>query len=269
MQHVQAELDQKKLDFEQRMLKCKQKEAELGEKQQKIRDSVMRFEKFVKENDAKRARAIKKERDEINTRRQKELEIISLRAELERLAKKKEDMSSLLERLMVYEKYLDSVIEYEEAFQEIDDILMRNVTLEASNQDLKVYATEGEGRTDRMRVQLAEYTKQMESKMLVFTSKIAGQQKDTDRLRIQNTKLDELQQYRETHAVDKKRDVGEAKMAINNIFHRCKKSGIQAPRSDDQAGVWRMLEYISQRMVDLGDISEMTEDHLTRRQTGR
>ena len=40
----------------------------VAEKQEKIRVNVVRFEKFVKENDAKRARAMKKEKDEIHSR---------------------------------------------------------------------------------------------------------------------------------------------------------------------------------------------------------
>ena len=83
MQEVQSELLRKKREFEQRMRKCNEKEKELAEKQQKIRESVVRFEKFVKENDVKRARALKKERDENNSRKQKEKEIISIRQELQ------------------------------------------------------------------------------------------------------------------------------------------------------------------------------------------
>ena len=87
MQDVQSELLRKKREFEQRMRKCNEKE--LAEKQQKIRESVVHFEKFVKENDVKRARAMKKERDEINACKQKEQEIIALRQELSSRARRR------------------------------------------------------------------------------------------------------------------------------------------------------------------------------------
>ena len=234
---------------------CDQKEAELAVKQKEIRESVVRFEKFVKENDAKKARALKKERDELASKKQKEIEIQSLRQELEQLEGKKEEFSALLDQLIVYEQFLETTLETVEDFQEIDDILMRNATLMASNQDLADVAKSCAEETDEYRQRLASYTKEMESRVLADTSKIARFQKSTDRLKLENTKLDELQQYRERAAVDKKRDLGEALMAIHNIFHRCKKKGIAPLTSESPEELWRVLNYIGQRVQDLGDIA--------------
>ena len=75
----------------------------VAEKQQKIRESVVHFEKFVKENDVKRARAMKKERDEINACKQKEQEIIALRQELQQQSEKKEQITHTLNKLLVYD----------------------------------------------------------------------------------------------------------------------------------------------------------------------
>ena len=65
-----------------RRAQCKEKEVELAEKQDKIRESVIRFEKFVKENDAKRTRALKREKDEISLRTQKEAELRELKSSM-------------------------------------------------------------------------------------------------------------------------------------------------------------------------------------------
>ena len=224
-------------------------------KQQEIRESVVRFEKFVKEKDAKKARALKKERDELASKKQKEIEIQSLRQELEQLEAKKEEFSTLLDKLIVYEQFLETTLETVEDFQEIDDILMRNATLMASNQDLADVTKSCAEETDEYRQRLASYTKEMESRVLADTSKIAQFQKSTDRLKFENTKLDELQQYRERAAVDKKRDLGQALMAIHNIFHRCKKKGIAPLTSESPEELWRVLNYIGQRVQDLGDIA--------------
>ena len=224
-------------------------------KQQEIRESVVRFEKYVKENDAKKARALKKERDELASKKQKELEIQSLRQELEQLQVKKGEFAALLEKLIVYEQFLETTLETVEDFQEIEDILMRNATLVASNQDLADVAKRCAEETDEYRQRLSTYTKEMESRVLADTSKIARFQKSTDQLKLENTKLDELQQYRERAAVDKKRDLGEALMAIHNIFHRCKKKGIAPLTSESPEELWRVLNYIGQRVQDLGDIT--------------
>ncbi|ORY46546.1 hypothetical protein BCR33DRAFT_810483 [Rhizoclosmatium globosum] len=57
MNLVQANLEKKRAEFSKRMEECREKQEELRVKQKQIRDRVTKFEKFLKENDAKRQRA--------------------------------------------------------------------------------------------------------------------------------------------------------------------------------------------------------------------
>lgn len=257
MQDVQSELLRKKREFEQRMRKCNEKEKELAEKQQKIRESVVHFKKFVKENDVKRARAMKKERDEINACKQKEQEIITLRQELQHQSEKKEQITHTLNKLLVYDAYLEKLIEYSEDFHEVNDILRRHATLQASNSDLGASVEEGLKAAEERRTELNDYMKDAEKKMLLITSKIAQYQQLSDQLRLENEKLEQAQLYKEGQVMEKKREQGEAKMAIHNIFSRCVSIGMSKPKENEMK---KVLEFIQQRMIDLGDICRM-KDH--------
>ena len=109
MQEVQLALERKKAEFEERMRRCKAKEMELASKQKKIEKSVERFEKFVKENDAKRVRAQRREKEEMVAARQKQHDIEALQRDLAKYQQQQRDLITLLERLSVYEEFLEGI----------------------------------------------------------------------------------------------------------------------------------------------------------------
>merc|ERR1719440_2183335 len=74
MQEVQQQLDRKKEEFRARMQRCQEKEVELAAKQEAIKEQVRKFDKFLKDNDAKRVRANRKAEEEVKLRKQKERE---------------------------------------------------------------------------------------------------------------------------------------------------------------------------------------------------
>ena len=77
MAEVQQQLDRKKEEFRMRMQRCQEKEVELAAKQEALKEQVRKFEKFLKENDAKRVRANRKAQEEIKLREQKQAEKLS------------------------------------------------------------------------------------------------------------------------------------------------------------------------------------------------
>eukprot|EP00959_Pyramimonas_sp_CCMP1952_P413590 8666179-Pyramimonas_sp.AAC.1 len=261
MQEVQQELDRKKQEYKLRMNKCNEKEQELAEKQARIRESVVRFERFVKENDAKRTRALKKERDESTSRMQKEQEIVALKQEHMQYTKSKEKYLRLLDKLSVYESYIESVLEPSDEFHEIDDVLRRHSTLTHTNKDLRQVVEQGNQEIEEMRALLSQFSKDKEDEILIATSDIAGQQKRSDLIKNENTKVEQELQYRDNAYNDRKRRLGEAKMAITNIYQRCKKGNVP---HEDLNNFDRLLEYIQNRMLDLGQVT-LAGRHLPRR----
>lgn len=78
----------------------KRREEALKLKDLELQESLIRFSKFLQENDSKRARAEKKAADEIKARLQKEKEIEQLTEVLEELRNEKERVHEVLEKNM-------------------------------------------------------------------------------------------------------------------------------------------------------------------------
>merc|ERR1719440_764016 len=72
MQEVQQQLDRKKEEFRARMQRCQEKEVDLAARQEDIKEQVRKFDKFLKDNDAKRVRADRKVQEEKKALVQKE-----------------------------------------------------------------------------------------------------------------------------------------------------------------------------------------------------
>ena len=62
-------------EFQMKMEGLQQRREELERKEQQLKESLLKFDKFLKENDMKRARAMKKTKDEQEGIRTKNTEI--------------------------------------------------------------------------------------------------------------------------------------------------------------------------------------------------
>ncbi len=78
----------------------RKREEALKKKDLELQESLIRFSKFLQENDSKRARADKKASDEIKTRQAKEKEIEQLADVLEQLREEKEHVHEVLDKYM-------------------------------------------------------------------------------------------------------------------------------------------------------------------------
>jgi chromosome segregation ATPase len=106
MFEVQEALDAQKDEFSRREDAFKRREDALRRKDLELQESLIKFNKFLQENESKRNRAIKRAADERKQREQKEAEIAKLRSQysdkFEEEAKLKED----LEKHRRYQDYL-------------------------------------------------------------------------------------------------------------------------------------------------------------------
>lgn len=109
MAEGQQQLDRKKEEFRMRMQRCQAKEVELAAKQEGLKEQVRKFEKFLKENDAKRVRANRKAQEEIKLREQKQAEKLAMTEQLDEQEKKRNQLQEELMRKAVYEQYLEKV----------------------------------------------------------------------------------------------------------------------------------------------------------------
>jgi chromosomal replication initiation ATPase DnaA len=89
-----------------------------------IRVNVVRFERFIMDNDAKRQRALKKERDEITERLKLQQEVEALELSERRTHMSLRELMDTLRRLAKYEEFLEGVVD-ESEFAEITEVLFK------------------------------------------------------------------------------------------------------------------------------------------------
>lgn len=87
MFEVQERLEQERHEFQKKEASFKKREDEIKRRDNELKDRLIRFSKFLQENDSKKARAERKANGELRVKKQKEEEISELEEELKRLHK--------------------------------------------------------------------------------------------------------------------------------------------------------------------------------------
>lgn len=118
MFEVQDELVRQKEEFRRREETFERREEALRAKDAELKESLVKFNKFLMENESKRTRALKRAQEEVAMRRVKEGEIVKLEVILKQRVAEERAMQSQLEINEKYRKYLQDVVAQSE-FNEI------------------------------------------------------------------------------------------------------------------------------------------------------
>ncbi len=137
MRTVDESLEEMKKDYKRRMDDCEERRIQFELKQGKMREQVLKFEKFIQENDAKRQRAELKAKQEKKLYEDKCKELNQLLQSLEELQSVQSELEKDLEKKSCYKYYLERVVEEaDHGYEEMSDILNRYKTLNESNEDM-------------------------------------------------------------------------------------------------------------------------------------
>jgi ribosomal protein S20 len=111
MREVDESLELMKKDHKKRMDECEERRIQFEVKQSKIREQVLKFEKFIQENDAKRLRAEAKAKLEKRLHDEKVKEIITLLEKIQRLEEEVKVLNEELSKKSCYKQYLEKIVE--------------------------------------------------------------------------------------------------------------------------------------------------------------
>eukprot|EP00292_Cryptomonas_paramecium_P009839 CAMPEP_0113708406 /NCGR_PEP_ID=MMETSP0038_2-20120614/28954_1 /TAXON_ID=2898 /ORGANISM="Cryptomonas paramecium" /LENGTH=269 /DNA_ID=CAMNT_0000634089 /DNA_START=6 /DNA_END=812 /DNA_ORIENTATION=- /assembly_acc=CAM_ASM_000170 len=223
MFEVQEALETQKEEFARREELFKRREEALRKQDLELQQQLIRFNKFLQENDSKTARAEKKAAEEIKLREQKEKEIQELQGQVEKLSREKESMKRLLDKDMIYEKYLQSVLEEApDDFHEIGDLLKRHETLKAHHADLQRKANEIASLNDKYRAELQAHTKEGQDAKLKGHNEIAELQKRLERCQLDSLVAGGSRDQNLDESAKRVLEVGQCRMSIANLYERCR-----------------------------------------------
>ena len=226
MFEVQEALDSQKEEFSRREEAFHRREEGLRKKDLELQESLIKFNKFLQENESKRNRADKRTQEETKHRRTKENEIKQLLENLEHIKTQCTKLEQVVDKNIKYQRYLETVQEAApEDYPEVSELLNRYRTLKDANRDLNERLHHHQSLNESERSELVHFTKEQVNAILNFNNKIAFMQKSVETaeskaLGIQN-ELDA--EIRSTS--DRTLEIGQSLNAISNLLQRCTSRG--------------------------------------------
>merc|ERR1711976_353705 len=218
MAEVEQALAAQKEEFQMKMESLQQRREELERKEFQLKESLLKFDKFLKENDSKRARAIKKATDERDLKKTKDKEIDRLREETSHYLKSRGRIQNKLEKHTIFHKYLEKVLETAEEFHEIREVIARYDTLTATHEDLMERDQINQEKMEKERSDLMKYTEEKNNDILSYNNQLAGLQTRLDKAQSQAVKWESKWTHIKNTAAKKTLLLGRIKMATHNLF---------------------------------------------------
>ncbi|XP_038060781.1 coiled-coil domain-containing protein 42 homolog [Patiria miniata] len=252
MSEVEQALGAQKEEFQMKMESLQQRREELERKEFQLKESLLKFDKFLKENDSKRARAIKKAHDERDLRRAKEREILRLLEEKKDLQGSKDKLLGRLNKHKIYHGYLERTLEAAEEFHEIREIIARYETLVATHTDLLDKSHKTQDAVEREKASLVKFTEEKNNEILHYNNKLAKLQTRLDRAQSEAVKWESQWTHIKNTAAKKTLLLGRIKMATHNLFQLVNKHLKQQTVAEDTAD---QLNRIQMFIMDLTQIT--------------
>ncbi|XP_005102044.1 coiled-coil domain-containing protein 42 homolog [Aplysia californica] len=262
MAEVEQALAAQKEEFQMKMESLQQRREELERKEYQLKDSLLKFDKFLKENDSKRARAVKKANDERELKKQKDKEIDRVKDETDTHQQQKEKLHKKLERYTMFHQYMDRVLEAGEEFHEIRDIIARWDTLRATHLDLLERDQKNQDRIEKQRQDLMKYMEEKENQVLNYNNQLSGLQTRLDGAQSEAVKWESQWNHIKNTAAKKTLLLGRIKMATHNLYQLVKSHQNQLDDLEDTT------EQLSQIQIFVQDLSQITSEIKKMEHTG-
>ncbi|CAI2723486.1 unnamed protein product [Schistosoma spindalis] len=155
-------------------MECMQRRREdLERKECELKESLIKFDQFFKDNDGKRVRATKKISAEKGLQQQKQTEINILSDDIARLTKMREKQEKKVKSLVKYRLFLESVVKMSDEFSDIYELISRYDALKANLEDLKSLDSKTQKLIDSKSSEIVHFKKTKQDEKLSLTNEIA------------------------------------------------------------------------------------------------
>ncbi|XP_076620370.1 coiled-coil domain-containing protein 42 homolog [Colletes latitarsis] len=231
---------------------------EMRQRELIFRESFIKFNRFVRENQEKRDRAEIRIKEERERQRGRQEEIEDLTKKLSHLINVREKMKEYVEKHKKYQNYLERVILETGEFQSINEIFNRYETLiEArlilsEHQDKNLQALEETG------TEIYQMTDIKTQKFMGLNTKLAKLQGRQDRAEAKALKWETIVSKIKASAAEKNLKHTQVKTCCWNLYQQiCKRKGI--PVSVGKEDVEQQLDHIKRTILELKRIIKVAK----------
>jgi len=259
MAEVEQALAAQKEEFQMKMESLQQRRDELERKEHQLKESLLKFDKFLKENDSKRARAVKKSHDERELRKGKEKDIDRLLVEITQLTTEKERYQEKLVKNSIFQKYMEKVQESSDEFSEIREIIGRYDTLVATHLDLLERDQRNQDAIEKEKSRLVKFTEEKNNEILKYNNQLAQLQTRLDKAQSKAVKWESKWTHIQNTAAKKTLLLGRVKIATHNLFQLVNKHLKQQAATVPLENTALQLDKIQMFIQDLNQITQETK----------
>ncbi|XP_043846174.1 cilia- and flagella-associated protein 73 [Dromiciops gliroides] len=250
MVEMEEALQAKKEEFQVKMSALKQRRETLEQKENALRESVVRFDKFLKDTEAKQSRARRREEEGWQTAAQKEAEAEALKEELQELTRKKERLERQEQKYRPFAQYLEQVVAQSQEFQEIPELMARFSGLSETRAILTEREQALHKAMEDTRAELLKLVEEKNDEILHQNNQLADLQLRLEEVRTQALQWESRWIHIQNTAAQKTLLLGQIKMAALNLFQTvCKqKKEVPSLAVEDTEG---QLEQVQRYFQDL------------------
>lgn len=225
MFEVQEALNSQKEEFARREDAFRRREESLRRKDLELQESLIKFNKFLQENEAKRKRALARTADEKKQREQKEREIEEKELELKETLKKEAQLKEQVDKNLKYQDFLENVVQtVSKFFPEISDVLQRHTTLREENVNLLRKKNQDEAEFDNKQREYINSRKAKENELLNKSNEVAELQKTLEQYKSRAMHLQEEMDHHTQETAKKTKELGQIIACVGNLRERCEES---------------------------------------------
>ncbi|XP_068582476.1 uncharacterized protein CCDC197 [Cebidichthys violaceus] len=260
----QAELDKvnqqlalKRQEFKNRVEALARRRSELELEQQQTKERVVKFEKFVAENEVKRRRALKNYEAALELNVSKQREIEDLTDHLKQLRARKQVLKERTSKYKIYEDYLMKTIDH---FPSTDldrgseslvmPIIRRHEILSITHRQLLQRLGRLEEEVEQGQRQLLIMKQEHSIKTMMANKELSELQSELESLKEKNKQAEANLLTKQGLNRQKVEEVGRLIMAINNLAEQCYLS-TYGPL--ENMNILTMLDMLKECILDKAD----------------
>ncbi|XP_069007903.1 uncharacterized protein CCDC197 [Embiotoca jacksoni] len=260
----QAELDEvnkqlalKRQEFTSCAAALAQRRSELEIQQQQTKERVMKFEKFVAENEVTRRRALKTCE---TTRKQnilKQRAIEGLTEQLEQLQARKKILKERMEKYKIFEDYLMKTLDYlpgnyldSGSESLVMPIIRRHEILSVTHQELLQRLGRMEEEVEHGQRQLQDMKQEHSIRKLMANKEVTELLSELETLKEKNKQAEVNLQLEQGLSREKLEEVGRLLMAISNLAEQCY---LPAYGPLESMNVLMMMDMVKEYILDQAD----------------
>jgi len=218
MAEVESALGAQKDEFQLKMESLTQRREELERKELQLKESLLKFDKFLKENDSKRSRAIRKANEEKEMKKQKDKEIEKMKSVIDTMNAAKEKIGNRAERFHTFQRFMEKTLESADEFQEVREIIGRYDTLKQTHADLLGKQNRQQDAYEGLKQDFVKYSEEKNNLNLDYNNQLAKLQTKLDDSNSQAAQWDAEWNHIKSTAAHKTLMLGRIKMATHNLF---------------------------------------------------